>query len=518
MDKKRSTWQSNLGFLLAAIGSAVGLGNIWRFSYMAHEHGGGAFLVPYLVALLVAGLPIMLLEYGIGHREKGASPLSMARINRRFELLGWWMPVVAMFGIMLYYSVIIGWCINYLIHSFTLAWGADPQDFFFSRFLQLSDSASQPGGIRLPILLTTALVWFFCWFICYRDIRHGIETASKIFMPMLMLFTIILVAWTMTLDGAWEGIRDHYLAAEWSKINFLSSDPQTRMNAGRVWAAAFGQIFFTLSLGFGIMITYASYLPAKTNLARNALITTVVNCAYSLFAGLAVFGIVGFMAASQGVNFQDAIKGGPQLAFVVYPQAISMLPAFNSLFGVLFFLVLVLAGLTSGVSLIESFSSALTDKFKWPRKMVVTLLCLCGLAGGLIFTTRAGLYLLDIADHFITSYGLVLGGLLQCLIVGWYMGPEKLRLHFNRVGSRVPVLWNLFIRFVTPLVLAALLLLALKGDLSSNYGDYSTLSLLIYGVGWLAACLLIALFFSTKSWRGTDLKRKHRYGDDNILT
>ncbi len=114
MSENRSIWKSNIGFLLAAIGSAIGLGNVWRFSYMAHEHGGGAFLVPYLVALVVAGVPIMIIEYGLGHREKGSSPLSFIRINKRFEWLGWWMPVVAMFGIMLYYSVIIGWCINYL--------------------------------------------------------------------------------------------------------------------------------------------------------------------------------------------------------------------------------------------------------------------------------------------------------------------------------------------------------------------------------------------------------------------
>ncbi|MDH4321688.1 MAG: sodium-dependent transporter, partial [Desulfobulbaceae bacterium] len=140
MTKSRSSWQSNLGFLLAAIGSAIGLGNIWRFSYMAHQYGGGAFLIPYLVALIVAGIPIMLLEYGVGHREKGSSPLSFARLDSRFEWLGWWMPVVAMFGIMLYYSVVIGWCVNYLFFAFNLSWGHDPQAFFFNDFLQLSDS------------------------------------------------------------------------------------------------------------------------------------------------------------------------------------------------------------------------------------------------------------------------------------------------------------------------------------------------------------------------------------------
>lgn len=516
-DPIRGSWHSNLGFLMAAIGSAIGLGNVWRFSYMAYEHGGGAFLVPYFAALLLAGIPIMVLEYGIGHREKGSSPLSFARLDRRFETLGWWMPVVAMFGIMLYYSVIIGWCVNYFFYSFTLAWGDDPQGFFFNSFLQLSDSATHLGGIRIPVLLSTLLVWILCWLICYQDVRHGIERASVIFMPLLFLLTLIMVGWTLSLDGAWEAITGHYLKPDWGKINLLAAEPEARAAAAKVWAAAFGQIFFTLSLGFGIMITYASYLPARNNIAQNAVLTCVINCTYSLIAGLAVFGIVGFMAAGQGVPFNEAIKGGPQLAFVVFPKAISQLPAFNSLFGALFFLVLVIAGLTSGVSLIEAFACSLTDKFSWSRQQVVSFLCLAGFAGSLIFMTRAGLYILDIADHFITSYGLVLGGLLQCVLIGWLVGVEDLRRHLNRVGSKVPKIWNFFIRYLTPVVLLGLLLLSLAGDLKENYGGYPTDQLLGYGGGWLLLCLLAALILAFRPWRAAKLKRKHRPGEDELL-
>ncbi|MDZ7640774.1 MAG: sodium-dependent transporter [Desulfurivibrio sp.] len=517
MNENRSTWHSNIGFLMAAIGSAIGLGNIWRFSYMAHEHGGGAFLVPYLVALLVAGIPLILLEYGLGHREKGSAPLALARVNRRFEGLGWWMPVVALFGIMLYYAVIMGWCVNYFFFSFNLAWGDDPEGFFFNKFLQLSASAGELDGIRWPILAATAFIWLTCWAICYRDIRHGIEKAAKLFMPLLLILTTILVAWVFTLEGAREGIINHYLSADWSKINFLSGDTASRLAAGRVWAAAFGQIFFTLSLGFGIMIAYASYLPRETNLARNAVITVAANCFYSIFAGLAVFGVVGFMAHSQGVDFASAIEGGPQLAFVVYPQAIYLLPSFNALFGALFFLVLIIAGLTSGVSLIEAFTSALTDKYDWSRKKVVSVVCLLGLLGSSLFASRAGLYLLDIADHFITNYGLVGGGLLLCLVVGWYTGPEKLRRHISRLGSRVSPLWNFFIRILTPLILAGLLLTALYGDLTSNYGGYETRHLLLYGAGWLLLCLVIALGLSLRPWGRHKLKKRHKFGDDDLV-
>ena len=517
MPTSRSSWKSNLGFLLAAIGSAIGLGNIWRFSYMAHQYGGGAFLIPYLVALLVAGMPIMLLEYGIGHREKGSSPLSFARLDSRFEWLGWWMPVVAMFGIMLYYSVVIGWCINYLFFAFHLSWGADPQSFFFKDFLQLSDSAAHLNGIRIPIVFSTMLVWVICWLICFRDIRHGIEKASFIFMPVLFLLTLIIVGWTMTLEGAGDAIRNHYLHADWSKINLFAADPELRKSAGEVWAAAFGQIFFTLSLGFGIMITYASYLPEKSNIGKNALITCIVNCLYSFIAGFAVFGIVGFMAQSQNVPFADAIKGGPQLAFVVYPKAISMLPNMNVLFGVLFFLMLVVAGFTSGVSLIEAFSCSITDKFDWPRKRVVTIICLAGFAGSLIFTTRSGLYLLDIADHFVTNYGLVIGGILECLLVGWVLKAHVLRSHINKQGSSIPAIWNLLIRYTTPIILVYLLYLTFVGDLAKNYGDYPTDQLILYGGGWLLICLLAALVLAFSRWEAKKLKRRHLPEEDELL-
>ncbi len=517
MTRQRSSWKSNIGFLLAAIGSAIGLGNVWRFSYMAHQYGGGAFLVPYLVALVVAGVPIMIIEYGLGHREKGSAPLSFVRVNSKFEWLGWWMPVIAMFGIMLYYSVIIGWCINYFFFSFHLAWGTDSQSFFFSQFLQLPDSAAVIGGIRLPIAAATLSVWVLCWLICYRDIRHGIEKASVVFMPVLFLLTIILVIWSLFLDGASDAIMGHYLHADWSKINLFSADPTVRSAAGKVWAAAFGQIFFTLSLGFGIMITYASYLPRKTDIGRNAFITCLVNSFYSFLAGFAVFGIVGFMAHSQGVPFEDAIKGGPQLAFVVYPQAISMLPSMNILFGVIFFLMLVLAGLTSGISLIEAFACAITDKFDWSRGRVVTAVCILGFLGSLVFTTRGGLYLLDIADHFITNYGLVTGGFLECIIIGWVLKASVLRKYVSRLGTVVPSFWDILVKFITPLILIYLLYLSLAGDLTENYGGYPTNQLILYGVGLMFVCLAAALVLSFVPWKSDKLKRRHRPEEDELL-
>jgi len=403
----RSTWNSQIGFLLAAIGSAVGLGNIWRFSYMTFEYGGGAFLVPYFIALLIAGIPLMILEYGLGHRELGASPLSFARVNPKWEWVGWWMPMAAMFGIMLYYAVIIGYCVIYFFLSLNLTWGADTEAFFFNELLQISDSPFNLGGLRLSITSATLFVWMICWIICFKEINHGIERACKIFIPLLFFLTLILVGWGFTLPGAMSGIKA-YLTPDWNTLKHFD-----------VWVAAFGQIFFTLSLGFGIMITYASYLPKKTNIFGNAITTSLVNCIFSFISGFAVFSVIGFMATQKGVPITSVIKQGPQLAFVVYPEAINNLPFLKNIFGIMFFLVLVIAGISSGISLIEAFACSIKDKFGWDRKKVVSVICIIGFTGSLIFTTRAGLLLLDITDHFVTHYGLIFGGIIECIIIGW---------------------------------------------------------------------------------------------------
>ncbi len=513
----RALWGSKIGFLLAAIGSAVGLGNIWRFSYMAFEHGGGAFLVPYVCALVMAGVPLIILEYTLGHRERGASPLAFARVNPKWEWAGWWMPTVALFGIMLYYAVIIGWCINYFFFSFNLSWGADPQGFFFSNFLQLSDSPFALGGIRMPILLSTFFVWFTCWIICFREINHGIEKACSIFMPILFLLTLILVGWTVSLDGASDAIMNFYLKADWQKIDIISNfnDPEV----WSVWVAAFGQIFFTLSLGFGIMITYASYLPDKTDIVGNALWMSVINCTYSFIAGFAVFGIVGFMAQAKGVAFSEVIKGGPQLAFVVYPEAIRQLPFGQELFGATFFLVLIVAGLSSGISLIEAFTCSVMDKFSWPRKMVVTLLCVLGFLGSIIFTTRAGLLILDIADHFITNYGLILGGIFECYLVGWLLKAHVARRHVNGAGGkRLNVFWDICVRYLTPLLLIVIVLQALMGELKVAYGGYSFSALMVFGLGWLLLTLIVACLFVFYPWKPEKLQQQHHVGGDHLLT
>jgi len=503
---KRGKWGSNIGFLLAAIGSAVGLGNIWRFSYMTYENGGGAFLVPYFIALLTAGIPLMILEYGFGHKTHGSSNLCFAKIDRKWEWLGWWMPVFAMFGILLYYSVIIGWCINYTFFSLTLKWGSDPQSFFLHNFLGLSSDVWKIGGIRLPILFSTFIVWFITWYICFKDIDRGIEKACKIFMPTLFILTAILVIWSLTLKGAGSGIA-WYLKPNWQKLwNW------------KVWIAAYGQIFFTLSLAFGIMIAYASYLPEDTNIVQNAFITCFANCFYSVFAGFAVFGVLGYMAHTKGVGIDKIIKSGPSLAFVAYPEAISNLPFLRNLFGVLFFTALFLAGLSSAISLVEAFACAVTDKFNFKRTKVVTISCLFGFLGSIVFTTRAGLFWLDIVDHFLTNYGLIFAGILECIAVGWFLKVSVLRKHINEVSAwKIKKGWDYAIKIFTPGILIIIFLTNLIGEVTLAYGGYKVSALLILGLGWLLITLIVSIFLSMKAWGKGKLEHIHLPEDDKLM-
>lgn len=490
MEPHRAQWKSRAGFLFAAIGSAIGLGNIWRFSYLCYENGGGAFLIPYFIALVVVGIPLMILEYGIGQRMRGSAPMTFAKISRKWEWLGWWPVIFVMFGIVLYYAVIISWCLSYLIFSFNLSWGADPNNFFFQKFLGLTSGPGQIGNIRSPILFSLIFIWFFNWLIVFFGVEKGIEKANKVFIPLLLFLTAVLVFWSVRLPGAKLGLV-RYLRPNFS----LLAHP-------KVWIDAFSQIFFTLSLGFGIMITYASYLPRKARIVKDALVTSFVNCGYSIFAGFAVFGTLGYMAYQTGKPFGEIIQESIGLAFVAYPQAVTLLPAFQRPFGILFFSTLVIAGLTSSISILEAFSSALIDKFHYPRKAVVSFLSVAGLLGGIVFTTGGGLFWLDIVDHFLTHYGLVVVGILECFLIGWIFKASKLREYINQISELfIGGWWEISIKFVTPIILSLILLNALVKEFSAAYSGYPILALVLIGRDWLLATLIAALLISRLEWR-----------------
>jgi len=491
MEPHRAQWKTQWGFLLAAVGSAVGLGNIWRFPYLCYENGGGAFLIPYFTVLLVAGIPLLMLEFGIGHQMRGSAPMSFAKIRPGWEWLGWWMVIFVMFGIVMYYAVIIAWCVCYLWFSLTLAWGPDPNTFFFTEFLGMTAGPQVIGDVRSPILLGLVVVWVVNWVVVFFGVQQGIEKANKIFMPLLFGLIVLLAVWTATLPGAMEGLA-RYLQPDFSRL----ADVKT-------WADALSQAFFSLSLGFGIMVAYASYLPRRADVTRNACLAGGLDTLIAFAAGLVVFGVLGYMVQQTGTPFEDVVQHGIGLAFVAYPQAISLLPNFAPLFGAMFFLALTIAGLSSSISIVEAFASAVIDKFRYQRRIVVSALSIIGFLGGIIFATGGGLAWLDIVDHFLSHYGLVTACILECVLVGWIYKAARLREHVNSVSAwRVGRLLDLFIRYMIPLLLLVLVGNDLIKDMRQPYEGYPWLALVLIGRDWLLLTLVAALIVAARPWRG----------------
>jgi NSS family neurotransmitter:Na+ symporter len=478
--KKREQWGTRTGFILAAIGSAIGLGNIWRFPYVAYENGGGAFFIPYLFAMLTAGIPFMILEFGTGHKIRGSAPQIFARLSSKWEWVGWWQILVS-FIISIYYVAIVGWSISYFFLAFNQGWGQDTGDFFFKSYLQLSDSPLAFGGIRWPIFASIAGAWGICWFVLFKGVKKGIEAASKIFMPLLFIMILIITLRAVTLEGSLEGLNWMFKPDFGALLNF------------KVWMAAYGQIFFSLSIGFAIMLTYSSYLPKESDITNNAFITAFVNCGFSILCGVLVFSVLGNMALNQGVGVDEVVSSGVGLAFVTIPRAINSLPG-PVLFGTLFFLALIFAGLSSMVSICEVSVASLMEKFDINRKKAVTIYCLVGLASGVIFATHSGLLVLDIVDRFINNFGVLAAGLVEIIFFTWVCRLEVIQDHINKTSDfRVGSWWVFCLKIITPAVLGYMSIANLVGDIKTPYGGYPMKSLLCFG--WFLVIIILVLSF-----------------------
>lgn len=494
---ERGQWGSRMGFILAAIGSAVGLGNIWRFPYVAASNGGGAFLIPYLFALLTAGIPILILEFSFGHKAKTSAPGIFKRISRPFEALGWFQTLIS-FGIMVYYVAIIAWAMNYFGFAVkgifgALPWGEDTTGFFVGEFLGLTGGPWEIGGFNFKVLLPLALVWGINYIVLMGGVKAGIEKANKIFMPLLISCLVIVAVRGVTLPGAAAGL-DYFFKPNFAKL----ADP-------KVWIAAYGQIFYSLSICFGVMMAYSSYLPKKTDIVNNAFITGFGNCSFSVLSGIAVFGVLGYMAGQQGVPVEEVSKAGVGLAFMVFPQAINALPAFNGLFGAIFFLCLIFAGVSSSMSIMETFVSGVSDKFNKPRKVVLTISTVIGFTISLLFVTGGGLYILDIVDHFINTYAIAIAGLLEVIVAAYLFNIESVREYANELSDfGVGKWWNLTFIALTPVLLLIMFGYNTFIDFTKGYEGYPLSALLVMGAGTLLLLLVVSIFFTVAKGHGTN--------------
>ncbi|WP_205544149.1 sodium-dependent transporter [Rubrobacter indicoceani] len=478
----RDQWAGKLGFMLAAIGSAVGLGNIWRYPYIAYENGGGAFLVPYFIALVTAGIPVLILEYALGHKYRSAAPFSFRALSQRWEWLGWWQIGVSFF-IITYYMVIIGWVLSYCYYSFGTRWGSDPDTFFNESFLGLSAGFWEFGGLQWRVLLATAIAWILTYWLLQRGVSRGIELASKILIPALVVMILIFVVRGLTLPGAVDGLNV-----------LLTPDFSALLNPS-VWVAAYGQIFFSLSVGFSIMIAYASYLNRRSDLTNSAFIVALSNTGFEFLAALGVFSVLGFLAFQQNATVDEVVTSGIGLAFVAFPQIINELPGLNSFFGVIFFGALLFAGVTSAVSILECAIAGVREKFGLTRRAAVNWVCGLAALVSIIYATRGGLYYLDVVDRWMNNYGLVLTGLAEILFVVFVVRRlRSLQDHVNeRSYIRAGGWWIIALTAVTPALLGLVTILNLYGELTSRYGEYPLSGLLVFGWG-LAVLVVVAGF------------------------
>lgn len=491
---EKEYWPSRVSFIFAAIGSAIGLGNVWRFPYICYKYGGGAFLIPFLVALFTAGIPLMILEMGIGHKMSASAPTAFAGTGRRKEWLGW-LAVGVGFMIVTYYGVIMSWCVNYLGFSFNLSWGADAQGFFHNEFLNRSTNFKDVFCISPKILLGLAISWTLI-ILC---IWKGAKTVGKVVyltVPLPWICLVIFVIRGVSLPGAEAGIA-YYLTPNFEALKDSA-----------VWLAAYTQVFFSLSVGFGVMIAYASFLPRRSDIVNNAFIVSLANCGTSFLGGFAVFGTLGYYANQTGVEVTEVLGSaqavGFGLAFIAYPSIIGTLGKAAVFFGVVFFIMLLTLAIDSAFSLVEAVAAGFMDKYNANRLKVNFSVGIVGFILAIIFTTRAGYYWLDIVDHFMNSFGLAIVGLLECIVIGYFYGTKVLRDYVNSKSEfAIGRWWDVMIMFVTPIVLAISVALEIKERIFASYEGYPRWAEFTAGWAIVIALPVIAILLMRSKGRST---------------
>ncbi|HIB29948.1 MAG TPA: sodium-dependent transporter [Candidatus Marinimicrobia bacterium] len=401
MSNQREQWGSKLGFILAASGSAVGIGNIWKYPHMAGQNGGAAFTVVYLVCILVVGLSIVIAEFVIGRRTQlspvGAFETLAPKTN--WKWLGF-LGVASAFVILSFYGVVGGWIMKYVVISVTggfkeLAGDPDSAGNVFNNFITGTWSP-----IFFQVIFMTVCIW-----VIVNGVKGGIEKWSKIMMPLIIILLGMLAVRGMTLPGGMEG------------ISFLFKPRFEDLTASSV-VLALGHSFFTLSLGMGTMITYGSYLGRKQNLLNSALWVITLDTAIAMLAGVAIFTTVFALGANPAE--------GPGLIFVVLPSVFPQLDA-GTLWGTLFFFLLFMAALTSAISILEVVTAYFIDQKGWTRKkatirfgLVITIVgafCSFSLGGGINITAFLGMSFFDFMDYLSSKYMLPIGGMLTAIFI-----------------------------------------------------------------------------------------------------
>nr|XP_026691008.1 sodium-dependent proline transporter-like [Ciona intestinalis] len=520
--EKREQWGGQIEFLLSCIGYCVGLGNVWRFPYLAYENGGGAFLIPYIIMLCLCGIPLFMMELSFG-QFAGLGPITAWRSVPIFKGIGFGMVTVS-FLVCIYYNVIIAWSLFYLFASFqsVLPWTlcdqwwnkesyCPPQNISLNASMETTTQSptttagmttsimnatqvnktrlvstteeywkyrvlriDQSSGIGDPgiVLWDLVLCLLLAWIIVFACLFKGVKSTGKVVyftatFPYIIL--IILLVRGCTLEGALDGII-FYVKPDWE-----------RLKDSTVWTAAATQIFYSLGVSFGGLLTFASYNKFNNNIYRDTLIVSLGNCATSVFAGFVIFSVIGHMAFKVGQNVEDVIDQGPGLAFIAYPQAVALLPV-PQLWSILFFFMLLTLGLDSQFAMLETVVTGFIDEFPTllrKRKMHFTLfIAVVAFLLGILLVTEGGMYWFNLYNFYSAYYGLLALSLVMCLAINWGYGFFfTYRWRFNTdiklmLGFEPNWYFKGAWMFVTP---AALIFLIIYDAINSSpitYSDY----------------------------------------------
>ncbi|ELT93916.1 hypothetical protein CAPTEDRAFT_177468 [Capitella teleta] len=504
----RENWSGKLDFVMSALSFAVGMGNLWRFPYLCYKNGGGAFLIPYVISMILCGYPLMFIEMALG-QYAGRSVVEVWKCCPLFEGIGWGMVSVSVFT-GLYYNMIIAWCFFYVFSSFrsdvpwkdcghwwnSEVWStlvntslsiqrSSPSDDFFNNYmLDVSDGFHQMGGVKWEL----ALCFLLCWVLVFLCLAKGITVSGKVtyitaLFPYVVL-TILLIR-GLTLDGSLDGI-----------IYYVKPDFQ-KLLSPMVWGDAAIQAFFSLSLCWGGLITLSSYNKFNNNCLRDTIVVATGDMLTSIFGGFVIFAILGYMANELQLPMDEVVSKGPGLAFIVYPEAITKLPI-SPLWAILFMLMLINVGLGSQMGLVSCVHNTLVEMFhkqlsRGSRPIIsLGIICAVFYILGLSMCTRGGIYMLLLIDSYAATYALLMLDFVVCIAIGWVYGWERFYKDIEQmIGYRISRWWMICWRFLDPALILVILFFTLLDFKRSSYRDY------IFPVHWevMGWCIsLISVF------------------------
>ena len=506
--EKRSEWSSRFVFILAAIGSAVGLGNAWRFPGLTAKHGGGTFLLVYLLAMLVMGVPLLMMEISVSRKFQKGAIESMRGMGKHCEPIGWAATTNA-FVIVCYYAVVFAWVILMFVFSWKFAGMTGNNEAASGLFFDLTQTTGLIEGAKIPPILLVCLI--AAWGSIFYCIRNGANSVGKVvkftvFAPVVLLLIMAIKGCTM--PGAADGLRMLF-------VPDLSAfaDPS-------LWVDAIGQVFYSLSVMMANMFAYGSYLHNDADVAADALIIAFSDMAISVLSGIVMFSTMG------GTGMLDKITdSGVATAFIVYPQAIVNLTHIgwlNAVFGAIFYLMLITLAIDSAFSIVEGVSASISDKFHiTPRKVTIGVCVVSGIVS-LLFVTRAGLAWLDIVDNWTNQINLILIGVLECAAVGWSRKVDlRSVLHeVNRNADRfkAPYWWFASsVKVISPLMLTGLFIwnmIVLFAQKNGTYNpDYPIWAQI--AAGWAVSLLVFSSGFIAKGV--VRIRKKKGFVEDEVV-